>query len=134
MVVIVDAFDRQGDVCDTMRVGIDAGVPCRRRRRRAHTGLGRDDRATQRERRPDGEDDCQSTVGHDSVAPFRAQRLRNDDRVAWFQRNILLGVLLFDDVPVVEWEVGLTSLFGPDDHDVLGVGIFQKPAGAGNEL
>src|SRR5579864_7886296 len=45
--------------------------------------------------------------------------LRHDNSIAGLEDDVLLGVLLFDDVLVVELVILLTSALGPNDDNVL---------------
>src|ERR1041385_9140923 len=74
-----------------------------------------------------------------SIAPPRAGicrdwRLRNENRVAWFQLDVLLDVLAFREFLVIELAKNRLAVLCPQDLNLLAVGVLVQPTRRGNQL
>src|SRR5262249_18885542 len=92
---------------------------------------------------------CAATESGQSRSPVRAATsawlnrfltallyaaLRNEDRVARLQDDVVRRTLLLDHILEVELEDALFSIFHADDRDVLGLGPIQQSTRYSNEL
>src|SRR6476620_16882 len=76
-----------------------------------------------------------ASAANDSLANvFIATALRNDDRIAGLELDVLIQLLAAHDRVVIEWQLHLPALFLPHDEDRVALRVLLEAAGVGDEL